>query len=299
MMRPLIYFVMKALKSIKRTPALTAATVGMLTVIFLLFNGFALISHNVSTQAERWISSVRMTAFLENSATPEDAQRIAAEFTKRPLVTGAFYVTQQEAEDRFLGNFPGSKNILEGLPKNPLPSSLELELNPENIDIASLEQLASDMEKLPEVEEALYGRELFSKLTAFVSILRLMGLMIGLALVVATLFLTANTIRLSLYARREEIGILQLVGATRWFIRWPYLIEGLLQGFLGAAFSILITWLLFRASLGPLADVLTGPFGQIELQFFDPLFISKEILAGAFLGTLGSFLALGRFWRTA
>lgn len=296
-MRPVLYFILKALKSIQRTPALTASTVAMLAVIFMLFNGFYLISYNVSTQAEKWISSVRMTAFLVESATPEDAQRIAAELSTRPVVKGAFYVTQEEAEARFLGNFPGSKDILEGLPENPLPSSLEFELDPKLIGIPTLEKLASDMEKLPEVEEAMYGRELFSKLTALVSILKLVGFMIGLALVVATIFLTANTIRLSLYSRREEIGILQLVGATRWFVRWPYLIEGFLQGFLGASLSIIICWVLYKASLEPLSNMLTGPFGQIELQFFSGAFIFKELLTGSLLGTLGSFLALGRFWR--
>jgi cell division transport system permease protein len=293
----ILYFFSKARESMLRTPFLAAATVGMLAVVFMLFNSFSLIALNVSNLAERWIGSVRMTAFLSDSATPEDAQRLAGEFRQLPEVTGAFYVSREEATARFLGHFPGNRSILEGLPDNPLPSSLELTLAPSALQIDKLEALAMKLEADAAVDEAIYGRELFTKLSALIGLVRLVGFLLGLALMVAVLFLTANTIRLNLYSRREEIKIMQLVGATRWFVRWPYLIEGALQGFAGASISVLVVWAVFLLSRESLTAVLSGPLGALSLSFLNPSQVMLIVATGSALGMAGSFVALGRFWR--
>lgn len=296
MQRPL-YFLRKALASIRRTPALFAGTVAMLAVVFLLFNSFALIALNVGKMAERWIGSVRMTAFLSDRASPEDAQRLATEFQRLPEVTGAFYVSREEATARFLAHFPGNQDILEGLPENPLPASLELSLSPAALQIDHLEALTRQLEADSAVDEALYGRELFSKLSALIGLLRLVGLLLGVFLMVAVLFLTANTIRLSLFSRREEIQIMQLVGATRWFIRWPYLVEGAIQGLSGAFLSLLVAWVIFAVSQDGLVAVLSGPLGAVRLSFLPADWLLAILLAGGLLGMVGSFFALDRFWR--
>jgi len=297
MIRLVMYFISKARESLFRAPMPAAATIGMLAVVFLLFNGFALIAHNVATQAERWIGSVRMTVFLADSTTPDDVQQLAGLYRERPEVTGALYIDQQEAKARFLSDYPGDAEIFNGLPSNPLPASIEFELDPTKIDFDILEKLKDDLDKEPFVDEAFYGQELFSKLSTLVGLLRLIGILLGLALIVAVLFLTANTIRLNLYSRKNEIEILQLVGATRWFVRWPYLIEGLIQGILGSILSLILTAIMYYASVGPLASVLSGPYGAMSLHFLPVSTILIVILAGAVLGFFGSFLALGRFWR--
>ena len=296
-MRRSLYFLFKAWESMRREALLTLATVTMLSVIFLLFNCFTLIAGNISNLAENWIGSVRMSAFLTAEATPEDAQNLAVEFKKLPEVNSVFYVSQDDAQMRFLADYPGSESILAGLPKNPLPASLELELDSEAIDMEALEDLAGKLKAQNLVEDALYGKELFNKLTALINLIHLIGTLVGMGLVVAALFLTANTIRLNLYARQDEIMIMQLVGATRWFIRWPYLIEGLLQGLLGAGFSLLLAYGLFILTLSPISEALLGSIGRVTLTFLSSWSIALELAGGALLGMVGSFLALGRFWR--
>ncbi len=291
------YFLGKAYKSMLRAPLLTMATVGMLAVVFLLFNCFAIIANNISVQTSGWISSVKMTVFLKSDVTPEDAQNLSGEFRKLSEVAGVMYVTQDDARKRFLADFPGASSIMDDMDKNPLPSSLELELTPASVDNAMLESLATKLRANSMVEDALYGKELFSKLSALVGLIRLISSLIGMGLVIAAVFLTANTIRLNLYARQEEMRILQLVGGTRWFIRFPYLLEGFLQGFSGALLAILMAYGIYHISLAPISEVLAGSLGNISLLFLPTWMIVAELMAGALLGALGSFIALGQFWR--
>ncbi len=297
MIRRFRYFIGKALESMRRAPWLTTATIAMLMVLFLLFNGYALIFLNVEQLADRWIGSVRMTVFLQADVTPQQAQDLALSLRQRPEIGNAFFVTASDAKERFLADFPGGADVLQGLPENPLPASLELELAKETQTTEQLDRLAAEIAKLPGVEDALFGRELFSKLSALIGLLRVIGALLGLALMVAVLFLSANTIRLNLYARREELDILQVVGATRWFIRWPFLIEGLLSGLSSALLSLALAYGLFHLSLTPLSQALAGPFGAVHFSFLSIWQIVLFLCAAALLGATGSFVALGRFWR--
>ncbi len=298
MIRLARYFMARALESMRRSFWLVAATVGMLVVILLLFNVFLMVAINVNALTDRWVGAVRMIVFLDPVVNPAEAQDLALELRKRPEVLNAFYVTQQDATARFLADFPSDKDILEGLPQNPLPASLELELSPTAMNLDDLSRLAEELSARPEVDEAVFGRELFAKLSALVGLLKLIGGIFGLALAVAVLFLSANTIRLNLYARREEIEVMQNVGATRWFIRWPYLIEGLIQGAGGALCSLLLAYGLFRLTLQPLTEALLGPLGHVNLGFLSLPVMVTLVLAGMALGAGGSMVALGRFWRS-
>ena len=294
----MMYFFAKARESMRRAPWLTTATVAMLAVIFLLFNGFTLLAYNISNLAEQWVGAVRITVFLKPESTPEDAQILAANLRKRPEVQSVFYVTREEAVERFLARFPGEASIVEGLPENPLPASLELGLSEKSTSLDVLNSLSAEISKEPGVEEVVFGRELFAKLSGLIGLLRMIGVLLGLALGVAVLFLSANTIRLNLYARREEMDILQIVGATRWFIRWPFLIAGFLQGLFSAALSLALVFILYRATLEPLTETLSGPFGQVSIRFLPGALVLVILACGALLGTVGSFVALDRFWRT-
>ncbi|RJO65779.1 MAG: ABC transporter permease [Myxococcales bacterium] len=296
-MRRAGYFLRKAVESMLRAPLLAFATLGMLAVIFLLFNGFSLLALNVSAMSERWIGQMRLTIFLADAVTPEEAHALALKLRERPEATGALYVTKDEAKARFLAGFPGNARILEGLPEAPLPASIELELEPEAMTLDMLTALAADVAREPGVEEAIFGRELFAKLSALVGLLHLIGVFLGFALMVAVVFLTANTIRLNLYARRDELEILQIVGATRWFIRWPFVIEGFLEALGGAVVSLCAAYLIFHAGGVPLAQALSGPFGEVTLRFFSVAQLLAILAAAAALGALGSAIALRRFWR--
>lgn len=296
MIRRTVYFFGKAGESMRRAPVLTLATIATLSIVFLLFIGFALIAFNMQAGVERFVGSVKLCVFLSADTNEAQAMALANQIKDTPEVLLVRYVSPEVARARFLADFPGNRSVLDGLPDNPLPASLEVELSPEAQTLDTLSALAQKFRALKGVEDAIFGRELFTKLTAALATAKLAGGVLGLALALAVLFLTANTIRLNLYARRDEIAILQLVGATNSFLRLPFLIEGFLQGLLGAALSIVGLFVLFVIFEGRIAEFLSGPFGQLELRFLSVGEIGLFVALGAFLGALGSFITLTRNW---
>lgn len=296
MIRRLLYFFGKAWESMRRAPVLTLATIATLSIVFLLFLGFSLIALNMQAGVERFVGSVKLCVFLSAETNEAQAMALANQIKDNPEVLLVRYVSPEVARARFLADFPGNRSVLDGLPDNPLPASLEVELSPEAQTLDNLSALALRFRSLKGVEDAIFGRELFTKLTAALATAKLAGGVLGLALALAVLFLTANTIRLNLYARRDEIAILQLVGATNTFLRLPFLIEGFLQGLLGAALSVLGLFVLFMLFESRMAEFLSGPFGQLELSFLSVGEIGAFLALGAFLGALGSFITLTRNW---
>ncbi len=297
MIRRFLYFFRQAANAARRSPMLGTATVGMLAVVFLLFDGYLLLALNLDRLAERWIGQVRLVVFLAPDTDPERAQELVLRLEEHPRVQSGVYVSKDEARERFRKDFPGDAEILEGLGENPLPASIELALSREALEPETLLSMKTKIEKLQGVEEAVFGRELFTRISGLVRFIHLAGLLFGLALVLAVIFLSANTIRLNLYSRREELEILQVVGATRWFIRWPFLIEGAMQGLFGAGASLLLAYGLYALAAAPAAAALSGPFGNIDPVFLSPGVCLLLLFSGAGLAGLGSLVAIGRFWR--
>lgn len=296
MLTRFLYFLRKATESQRRAPVLSLATVGMLAVVFLLFDSFALLATNVEHQADRWIDSVKLCLFLADDVEEAGAMALAAKAEQVPEVLSVTYVSRAEAKARFLADFPGNASILDGLPENPLPASLELSVRPEALNVDRLAQLAESFRKEKGVEDAIFGRELFVKLTALATGVRAAYWLVGLMLAAAVLFLTANTIRLNLYARREEILIMQMVGATHHFIRMPFLLEGLIQGACGAGLSLLLLGTAYAFGAAPLAAALSGTFGALDPVFLSWPLLGGIVAGGALLGMLGSLISLGRYW---
>ena len=143
----------------------------------------------------------------------------------------------------------------------------------------------------------MYGQEWVDRLAAAVRILRLLGLSVGLALSLASVLIVSNTIRLAVYARADEIEIMRLVGATKMHIRAPFLLEGLIQGGLGAGLALLLLYGAYRATLWQLQQA-PGPMLGMEVgSFLDTHWIAAMLLAGAVVGAFGSLISVGRFLR--
>ena len=188
--------------------------------------------------------------------------------------------------------------LLDGLGENPIPASLQLGIHEAHQTPEALRQLASFLSRLEGVEDVLYGQEWVDRLTAAVRMLRLLGLTVGLALGLASLLIVSNTIRLAVYARAEEIEIMRLVGATKMHIRAPFLLEGMIQGGLGAGLAISLLFGAYRATLYQLQLTPGQIFGMGVGSFLDPRWAAAMLLAGAGVGAFGSLISVGRFLRT-
>ena len=185
--------------------------------------------------------------------------------------------------------------ILEGLKDNPLPASLEVKLRPQFGRAGNIEDLSGRLERLPGVDEVHYGRRWVAKLKIFVEVIKLVGITVGGLLLFATIFVISNTIKLTFYSRQEELEIMRLVGATDFFIKTPFLIEGLLHGLGGAllaagGLSLLMLFLFSHLDLPLRLAILPGSLTPVQI-------VTGFLGLGLILGALGSTVSLRRFLR--
>ncbi len=293
-MSGMTYFVNRALASFRRSPSNALISIFVLAVVFSLFNAFLLMVQNVDRLGGNWSKGVRLYVFLDEDSHPDLPQKLTGELRQKEEVEDVVYVSQDVARTRFLQDFPSEKNILDELDGNPFPASIEATVKPEFAEREFLDALVGDFEKIKGVEEAVYGREIFEKLSSLKKMTAWGAALIGLAIALAGLFLVYSTIRISIQYRKDEIGILELVGATPDFIRKPFVIEGILKGVAGALVSILFLALVFLLLVGPVDSLLSENFGVSGLSFLSPVSCLFLLAVGGILGGFGSLIAVIR-----
>lgn len=276
---------------------LAMATIGAALFVFL---AYLLIQQNLSANLEQWRSRMSVSVYLRD-ATAKSEEKVA---DLRQMieglsgVAGVSYYTKKESLEQYRMDLKGQAGILDELPENPLPAYFVITLKPDLQSAERVAELAAHIRPWEEVEEVAYGEEWIGAVAGFIRVFRLGGLVLGGLLLLAILFIVFNTIRLALFARRDEIEIMQLVGATDLFIKIPFLIEGAMQTLAScvAALALLygIQSLYGLASLGDLA----GGLGHFEWQFFPTSRVASMTLVAALAGVAGSWIAVQRFLKT-
>jgi cell division transport system permease protein len=207
------------------------------------------------------------------------------------------YTSKAEALQQFKRELQGRESLLEGLGENPIPASLQLRVHEASQTPEALKQLAASLGRLEGVEDVMYGQEWVDRVNAAIQMLRLLGLSVGLALGLASLLIVSNTIRLAVYARTEEIEVMRLVGASRLHIRAPFVLEGMIQGTLGAGLALVLLFGAYRATLWQIQVTPGQIFGMGVGSFLEPHWAVAMVLAGAAVGAFGSMISVGRFLR--
>ena len=291
----LVYFLRKALENIWTNPFLSLVTLSTIAISMLILGLFSLIYLNVQQSLHQMGDELQITAYLQETISSEQAEVLRSKVADWPEVEGITYISKEQALARFRSQLREYAGILEGLKENPLPASLELTLMPQYGRSGNIKELSTRLGRLPGVADVQYGRKWMAKLRVFVEVMKLVGITVGGLLLIATIFVISNTIKLTFYSRREELEIMRLVGATDFFIKAPFLIEGLLHGLGGAllaagGLSLLILFLFSHLDLPLRLAVMAGslPTGQLVAGFLG---------LGLLLGVLGSMVSLRRFLR--
>ena len=232
-----------------------------------------------------------MSIYLADGATPEHRRAIERELTTSGLVSAHSYVTQAEALRRFSAQFPDLAASARSLPTNPLPASYDVRIRPERAGDAQVDALANRVRALPGVGDVRYDRRWLDRLVRVVTVARTAGLVLAGLLVIASCVTVMSVVRLTLFARRQEIEIMQLVGAPLSYIRGPFVMEGTLLGVVGAVVATVLLWVAFAAWRGPLAAQATGVVDAGALAFLHPAIVAGLVLGGAAIGCLGGALA--------
>jgi len=284
----------RAASNLWRSPLLSLVSV--LTIGFALFIGtaFVLGLFTARTLLDSWGADATLTLYLDPATTDSQARSVYQQVSARGDVD-VQNVDPGTALQRLRADLGEMGSALEGLSKNPLPPSLEIRPR-QSLAGPAVRVLAAELGQLPNVRDVEYGRVWVDKLEALSGGMRLFGAGALLAVLLAALLVVANTIRLAVYARRDEIEIMKLVGATDAYVRAPFLMEGALQGLLGASVAVgsifaVQHWLLPRAE-----QAFAFAAGVAPPQML-PEHAAGLLAFGAFVGLLGSWISVGRFLK--
>ena len=298
MLTRLAYFFRRALAGMRQSAFINAVAVATIGIALFIVAVFAGVIGQARGLLHAWSSDLTAVVYLAESAG--EAERVAVtERLRRLAGEGAEvrFVGRDEALERLRTSLGPEAGILDGLPENPLPDSIEVRGGRLGVDRAALEGLAKEVAKLPGVDEVDYGQDWARQLDALLRLLAAVATVVGGLILFAAAVTVSNTIKLAVFARKDEIEIMKLCGATDAFVRAPFLIEGLLQGLLGAAVAIGLSALLWWLGAPEVQKALRDAFA-VEVAVAPP---TSEIvwlfLGGAVLGVGGSALSLGRFLR--
>ncbi|BBL79087.1 Cell division protein FtsX [Rubrobacter xylanophilus DSM 9941] len=288
------FFLREGLKNIRHNflMSLTAMTT---TFICILVLGVGLL---VSSHVEGVVGAVKedvnIEVYLPDDATQKEIDALRGRVAGYPEVSGVEYVSKEEAFERFRETFRDNPEIYRGIGEDVLPASLEIRLNDPSTADRVAQRLLGE-EGIGE-EDLNYPRQTIDRLNTVTSYM-IWGLYGATALfLIASVLLISNAIRLSIFARRKEIEVMKLVGASDGFVRWPFVFEGLLQGLVGAGLAALVVvWLNFLF-VDWARDAL--PFVPISSSAVDTLFVLLVLVAvGVAIGVVGSFLSVTRFLK--
>lgn len=291
MTRALRYFGREAVLSLWRGCRASAlAIVTILTGVFVL-GVFLLVAFNLDRAAVAWRAAAEVSVYLRQTVT--DAERAAVEhlIASSPVVASREFVDPEEARRRFRQLFPDLALAADGVPDNPFPASLELRIRPEAVTSEAVSALIRELERQPGVADVQYDRRWLDRLAGIAAAVRWIGLGLALVLAAAAGLTVANVVRLALHARRDEIEILHLMGAPLAYIRGPFVVEGLLQGGLGAVGAIVVLLGGFAVVQGRFGRAILQATGGVELGFLPVVVCLGLVVGGMAVGCLGGYVA--------
>lgn len=289
------YFFGRAFANMKQNIYLSLVTTGTITLALLILSLLLLVFVNIEGVAEGWSSRVQVTAYFQQELPPQDVARLKSTVQALPGTSSVRYVSRDEALVRFRERLKGQESLLEGVTPEVMPSSLEISLKKGSRTTEATESYVSALKRIPGISEVQYGEEWVKRFNSFLLFLRLLGAVLGAFLLLTVTFIVSNTIKLTIFARKDELEVLSLVGATRFFIKAPFLIEGFIQGAAGALISVALLFGSYLALLNNAGNFLTFDPAAAGLVFLPLSYLAAIIVGGALLGFFGSLSALKRF----
>lgn len=285
----------EGLKSVIRNGWMSVASVNAVALSLLILGLFYLLVSNIHQFTFELENQLEMKVFMEPTSDEAEVKAIEDQLRNDPSVKEVQFIPKEEGLEQFVASLGERSALLEGLKEeNPLPDAFVVQTyQPEQIA-----PLAEKLKALESVGNVIYGQEYVDKLLTFTDGVRWVAVILVLLLALTAVFLIANTIRLTIFSRRREIEIMKLVGATNWFVRSPFLVEGILLGLLGAAVSALI----LVAGYWVLVDKSRETLAMYSIQLLPVYPLSLELTAillaiGALIGGGGSWLSVRRFLR--
>lgn len=286
------YFIVDALKSIKRN--ITVSFAAMLTVLvtFFVLGTFTLVGLNFNKTIEDVADKIEIKVYLQDDIKLVNQREVEIKLAEQEGVKAVTYESKDEAFTKLKKDLEGNSGMLEGysLENNPLASSYIVTLE----DASYADDVSKAVEDMTGVESITNQQELIEKISNVVDFVQILGVVLFFVFIGVSIFLIMNTIKLAVYSRRREVGIMKFVGATDWFIRWPFVIEGMIIGAVGSLLATAILYFIYRGVFGFIASNLLIA-NLVPVSFVLTTLLGGFLLGGKVVGAIGSIAALRKF----
>jgi cell division transport system permease protein len=291
-LRALAYFFSEAAQSLWRSRLMNALSIGTIAISLFVLGAFLTIASNLNEVVARWSRKVQVTFYLTDGLEAPIRDSLAGRLKDDPAVESVEVISRAQALERFRALFRDLQALPDDLGENPFPASVEATLRPGRESPEEVQRLVAAFEKAPGVEEVQYDLLWIQRLATAIRLVRGVGALLGGILVLAGVFTISNVIRLTVYARQDELDIMRLVGATRAYVKGPFVVEGLIQGGVGGLISVALLWVAFRMVA---KDALAASDLLGRAVVFLPTGVCVFIVVGGMaVGILGSLLSIGR-----
>lgn len=283
------FFMSEATTNLRRSGMMSFITISTIGIALVMMGAFLLATMNMESFLQQMQSEALVTAYLKQGVSITDAKTLSLRLTSLDEIENIQVVTPEQAARELFTN-PDDQQLLQiGITadENPLPTTMRMKIKAGS----HLKPLLEKLKNEPMIDNFSYGEELFQQFQGLSHLLWVASLVIVIMLGLASLFIVYNTVRLTLFMRREEIVIMKLVGATNWFVRGPFIVEGFIQGMIGSIFAILVLFSSYRFVLSKLSDLI--PFFAADIGFEQLFKLSAKLfMMGLVLGISGSLLSL-------
>ena len=286
------YFISDSLKSIRRNKTISLASAATVAATLFILGVFMLSALNIQQAIKNVESKVEIKIFLKDDITIGQQKELETKINEIDKIVDVTYQSKDEAVEQFREQIgEENKDLVKGLEKeNPLPSSFIVKVK----DPSMVMDVANELKDLQGIEKIHEGKKIVDKIVSVTKTVKWVGMVLFFILIGVSLFLIGNTIKITVYSRRKELGIMKYIGATDWFIRWPFVIEGTILGITGALIGFMVLYYLYNILYSKIASAL------YLVDFIKPTYILTTIswqfiLLGVLIGAIGSILSMRKF----
>ncbi len=283
------FFLVEALTNLRKSGVMSFITISTIGIALIMMGTFLLATMNMEGFLSQMQSEALVTAYLKKTADADSANTLSLRLTSMDEVEKIQVVTPEQAAKELFSD-PNEQQLLQiGITaeENPLPTTLRIKVR----NGANLSNLLDKLKNEPLIDTFSYGEELYRQFEGLSRLLWITSLVVIILLGLASLFIVYNTVRLTLFMRREEIIIMKLVGATNWFVRGPFIVEGLIQGVFASTLAVFVLFLTYNFVLTKLAELIPFFTTDVNLDQLVKLAI-KLFMMGVVLGVSGSLISL-------
>jgi cell division transport system permease protein len=289
-LRALNYSLTEAAASLLR--GWRAAILAVVTIAAGLFvlGFFMIVTTNLQQVVQRWTDAAELSIYMRDDASGEQVQAVNQLIAASGLAAEHHYISKPEAAKRFAEEFPDLTLAAQGLGRNPFPASIEVRLASHSTSSDAVDTLAATLKSAPGVADVQYDRRWLARLNSVIRFAGGIGIVVIAMLAIAAALTVANVVRLAAHARRQEIEIMQLVGAPLGYIRGPFIAEGVLQGGVGALAAIALLWVVFTAGRVRFGQLAAEALGLGTLSFLPLGTVFLLLTGGMLLGCIGGLI---------